>query len=125
MFRQVFFGAENQGNHQNLEKSLLSYKCGLIFIGLKPFFFWKVCEVEPHKCPSHHSTLPKDQSMKFSWKNVENWGSWKWQIFWVSHFEFFPSQWNLVHIYRIARIFRHFDGYPGFQPQTFFLIVST
>ena len=42
MFRQVFFGAENQGNHQNLEKSLLSYKCGLIFVGMKEKnFFWK------------------------------------------------------------------------------------
>jgi hypothetical protein len=35
MFRQVLFGAANQGNHQNFETSLLSYKCGLIFIGMK------------------------------------------------------------------------------------------
>ena len=27
--------AGNQGNHQNFEKSLLSYKCWLIFIGMK------------------------------------------------------------------------------------------
>ena len=35
MFRQVLFGAGNQGNHQNFKKCLLSYKCGLIFIGMK------------------------------------------------------------------------------------------
>ena len=29
-------------NHQNFKKSLLSYKCGLIFVGMKEFFFfWK------------------------------------------------------------------------------------
>ena len=32
---QVLFGAGNQCNHQNFEKSLLSCKCGLIFIGMK------------------------------------------------------------------------------------------
>ena len=35
IFRQVMFLAGNQGNHQNFEKSLLSYKCWLIFIGMK------------------------------------------------------------------------------------------
>ena len=35
IFRQVLFGAGNQSNHQNFEKSLLSCKCGLIFIGTK------------------------------------------------------------------------------------------
>ena len=40
IFRQVMFGVGNQGNHQNLEKSLLSYKCWLIFIGMKQFFFF-------------------------------------------------------------------------------------
>ena len=42
--RQVLFGAENQGDHQIFEKSLLSYKFGLIFIGMKQkknFFFEK------------------------------------------------------------------------------------
>jgi hypothetical protein len=33
--KQVLFGAENQGNHQIFEKSLLSYKFGLIFIEMK------------------------------------------------------------------------------------------
>ena len=43
MFRQVLFGAGNQSNHQHFEKSLLSCKCGLIFIGMKQknFFFLK------------------------------------------------------------------------------------
>ena len=34
------FWAGNQGNHQNFEKSLLSYKCRLIFIGMK---LWYIC----------------------------------------------------------------------------------
>ena len=43
MFRQVLFGAGNQSNHQNFKKSLLSCKCGLIFIGMKQkkIFFLK------------------------------------------------------------------------------------
>ena len=43
IFRQVLFGAGNQGNHQNFKESLLSYKCGLIFIGMKQkkIFFLK------------------------------------------------------------------------------------
>ena len=35
IFRQVLFGAGNQGNHQDFKKSFQSYKCGLIFIGMK------------------------------------------------------------------------------------------
>ena len=31
----------------------------------------------------------KDQSLKFSQKNIENWWSWKSQFLWVDHFEFF------------------------------------
>jgi hypothetical protein len=41
MFRQGLFWAVNQGNHQNFEKSLLSYKYGLIFIGIMQNFFLK------------------------------------------------------------------------------------
>ena len=26
--------------------------------------------------------------MKFSWKNIKNWRSWKMRFFWVGHFEF-------------------------------------
>jgi hypothetical protein len=40
IFRQVLFGAGNQGNYQNFEKSLLSYKCWLIFIGMKQKFIF-------------------------------------------------------------------------------------
>ena len=29
--------------------------------------------------------------MKFSWKNIENWRSWKMRFFWGGHFEFFKS----------------------------------
>ena len=34
--------------------------------------------------------------MKISWKNIENWRSWKMRFFWVGHFEFFfaSSQWK-------------------------------
>ena len=48
MFRQVLFWAENQGNHQNFEKSLLSCKCGLIFIGMeqKKKFFLKKNQIQ-------------------------------------------------------------------------------
>ena len=29
--------------------------------------------------------------MKISWKNIENWRSWKMRFFWGGHFEFFKS----------------------------------
>ena len=35
IYRQVLFEAENQSNHENIEKALLSYNFGLIFIGMK------------------------------------------------------------------------------------------
>ena len=35
MFRQVLFWAGNQGNHQNFEKSLLSYKLWHVFMRIK------------------------------------------------------------------------------------------
>ena len=43
MFRQVLFGAGNQGNHQNFEKSLLTNKLWHVFMGMKQkkFFFLK------------------------------------------------------------------------------------
>ena len=34
---------------------------------------------------------PKDQSIKFSWKTIENWRSWKMRFFWGGHFEFSKS----------------------------------
>ena len=40
IFKQVLYGTGNQDNHQNFDKSLLYYKCGLIIIGMKVFFFF-------------------------------------------------------------------------------------
>ena len=40
MFRQVLFWAENQDNHQNFKKTLLSYKLWLVFMQMKHFFFF-------------------------------------------------------------------------------------
>ena len=34
--------------------------------------------------------------MKFSWKNIENWRSWKMSFFWVGLFEFFFSKKNKI-----------------------------
>ena len=46
IFRQVLFGAGNQSNHKNFDLSLLSYKCWLIFIGMKQknfiYIFFKI-----------------------------------------------------------------------------------
>ena len=42
IFRQVLFGAGNQGNHQNFEKSLLTNKLWHVLMGMKQkkiFFF--------------------------------------------------------------------------------------
>ena len=52
IFRQVLFGAENQGNHQNFEKSLLSHKCWLIFIGMKQNFFDDYPGFQPQTAPA-------------------------------------------------------------------------
>ena len=35
------------------------------------------------------SYKPKDQSLKFWQKNIENWRLWKSQFFWVGYFEYF------------------------------------
>ena len=47
----------------------------------------------------------------------------KLSFFWVSHFGIFfaSSPWKSVNIYRLARMGRNFDDYPGFQPKTTFL----
>ena len=39
-----------------------------------------------------HGKKAKDQCMKFSQKNFENWRFWKMHFFWVGHFEFFFSK---------------------------------
>ena len=44
IFRQVLFGAGNQGNHQYFEKYLLTNKLWHVFMGMKQkkiFFWWK------------------------------------------------------------------------------------
>ena len=57
IFRQVLFGAGNQGNHQNFEKSLLSYKFGFHWDEAKnneifnspnsQYFFMKISWIGP------------------------------------------------------------------------------
>ena len=84
--------AGNQGNHQNFVPSLESHKLWLIWIGMKQ---------------------KKIQNGRFSWKNIENWWSWKSQFFCVGHFEFFCFK--SVIIYVIPRMGQNFDDYPDFQ----------
>ena len=54
------------------------------------------------------SIYPTNQSLKFSWKKIENWGSWKFQFFWVGHFEFFQKQRHffLLHHHEKQSIFK-------------------
>ena len=40
---------------------------------------------------SFFSKILEKPSMKISWKNIENWRSWKTRFFWGGHFEFFES----------------------------------
>ena len=43
--------------------------------------------------------------MKFSWKNIENWRSWKSTFFWVGHFAFFsPNDKQLGGSYEVSFI---------------------
>ena len=88
IFRQVLFGAGKQGNHQNFEKSLLTNKLWHVLMGMKQKLFF-VC---------------------FSLGHFD--------FFFFKNIFFASSQWKSVNIYRIARIFRNFDDYPGFQPKT-------
>ena len=39
----------------------------------------------------NQSYYPKNQFMKISWKNIENWQSWKMRFLWGGHFEFSKS----------------------------------
>ena len=78
----------------------------------------------------NQSYLPKDQSVKFSRKNFENWGFWKTAILKIGHFEnwpfwifffnffffFFASfSWKSVQISMVEWIGRNFDVFHGFQ----------
>ena len=73
---------------------------------------------------------PKNQSMKFSQKNIENWRSWKTQFFWVGDFFFFSkyffpntyfffasSPWKLVTNYVLEWMGLNFYYYDGLQPK--------
>ena len=69
IFRQVLFGVGNQGNHKYFENSLLSYKCWLIFIGMKQkeilFFEKKI------------SKWPTEKNWDFQLPPILNIFSWK------------------------------------------------
>ena len=93
MFRQVLFGAGNQGNHQNFEKSLLTNKLWHVFMGMKQ---------KKSKWPTR-----KNQSILLTKGPIH-------EIFAI----FASFSWKHVKVYRIARIFRNFDDYPGFKPKT-------
>ena len=56
IFRQVLFGAGNQGNHQNFDLSLLCFKCWLILIGMKPNFVGFVFEKKVKMAETHSFT---------------------------------------------------------------------
>ena len=59
--------------------------------------------------------------MKISWKNIENWQSWKMRFFWGGHFEFFKSailnfffasyQWKTQPIYMRYHFFLHYGWF--------------
>ena len=84
-------------------------------------------EVEQHQCPLHQLILliryyPKTNPWKFQEKKIENGGRWKSQFFESAILIFFASSpWKSVNNYRLARMGRNFDDYPGFQPKTTFL----
>ena len=75
MFWQVMFGAGNQGNHQNFEKSLLTNKLWHVFMGMKQkkfFFFWKkkfkMADSKKRSKTSFSSSANSQYFfMKFSW----------------------------------------------------------
>ena len=63
-----------------------------IFCGFRQFLSLCRTASQPYRL-SHTNALrineyyqPKDRSMKFSQKNIENWQFWKTQFFWVGHF---------------------------------------
>ena len=76
---------------------------------------------------SINSTNPRTNPWNFGGNCSAFGGGWKTQFFWVGHFEIFFAKkkkkfasfpWKLVNIYRVARSFRNFDDYPGFQKVT-------
>ena len=61
------------------------------FLSLHHTAWWPymLSKVEPHWCLSHQFILLTQGPIpKIFVKNIENWGSWKTQFFWISHFGF-------------------------------------
>ena len=117
--------AGNQSNHQNFEKSLLSYKCWLIFIGMKE----KKKKIEKKKNLNgrlkRKSHFPAPPILNiFSWKfhglvlglvelnDVK--GISVAQLMRLSD-KYSKTGKKSVKIYRIRRIFPNFDDYSDFQ----------
>ena len=94
-----------------------TYRQKCIFCVFRPFF---------SLCWIIQSYEPKDQFIKFSQKNIENWRFWKTKFFWVGHFDFFfaPSPWKFVTNYVLEWMGLNFHDYDGLQskitpPKTF------
>jgi hypothetical protein len=62
IFAQVLFWAGNQGNHQNVDPSVLPYKSGLIFEGMnqKKLFFSKKVKMAKIACFRAYIGQPDD-----------------------------------------------------------------
>ena len=112
------FLAVNHHNHKNWVPFIPPLNLWLIFMGMKYFFsfetmnskwptqknwafqnhqfsfffscnfWWPSKPLFSYKPSWNTLNWPKDQSLKFSWKNIEDWRFWKTQFFWVGHFEF-------------------------------------
>ena len=99
LYNRNFDGLEIQGYlKQNI---LFTYRISVMHFF---FVFWPFLSLHMYDRASRPYRLsyinelcinqfyePKDQSMKFSWKNIENWRSWKMRFFWGGHFEFSKS----------------------------------
>ena len=81
---QRVFWAGNQGIHQNFDKSLLTYKCWLIFMRMKQNFFWKkkIKMADSKKRSFSSSTNSQYFFMKISWISP-----------WVSRIDWCEGHW--------------------------------
>ena len=89
MFRQVLFGAGNQGNHQNFEKSLLTNKLWHVFMGMKQkknFFFEKKIQ---------NGRLKKTEFFNFA-KSWAISAKISWIGPWVSRIDWCPSHQSIL-----------------------------
>jgi hypothetical protein len=66
----------------------------------------------------NQSYLPKDQSMNFSQKKIENWRFWKMAILKNGHFFFASSPWKSAKATWVSRMGRNFDDYSGLQQKS-------